>query len=165
MPFGLTNAPAVFQSLINEVFQDMLGKWVIAYILVYSTSLEEHVHHVRAVLSRPQRHQFYVKPEKCEFHQTMMTFLGYVITRQGVEMDLTKVHAVTEWPSPTTVKELQWFLGFANFYRHFIRNYSSVAGPLTSLLRGKPRRLAWTDPGSLPATQGLLHHGPHSTSP
>ncbi|KAK3525812.1 hypothetical protein QTP70_010321 [Hemibagrus guttatus] len=59
-------------------------------------------------------------------------------------MDLTKVQAVTEWPSPTTVKELQRFLGFANFYQRFIRNYSSMAGPLTSL-RGKPRRLAWTD--------------------
>ncbi|KAK3569386.1 hypothetical protein QTP86_027818, partial [Hemibagrus guttatus] len=63
----------------------------------------------------------------------------------GVEMDLIKVQAVTKWPSPTTVKELQRFLGFANFYQRFIRNYSSMAGPLTSLLRGKPRRLAWTD--------------------
>ncbi|KAK3560480.1 hypothetical protein QTP86_009608 [Hemibagrus guttatus] len=137
MPFGLTNAPAVFQSLINEVFQDILGKWVIAYIddiLVYSTSLEKHIRHVRAVLSRLQQNHLYVKPEKCEFHRTTITFLGYVISRQGVEMDLTKVHVVTEWPNPTTVKELQRFLGFANFYRRFIRNYSSVAGQLTSLL-------------------------------
>ncbi|KAK3539567.1 hypothetical protein QTP70_010278 [Hemibagrus guttatus] len=74
-----------------------------------------------------------------------MTFLGYVIMRQGVEMAVTKVQVVTEWPSPTTVQELQRFLGFANFYRRFIRNYSSVAGPLTSLLKGKPRRLAWMD--------------------
>ncbi|KAK3561756.1 hypothetical protein QTP86_013324 [Hemibagrus guttatus] len=170
MPFGLTNAPAVFQSRINKVFQDILGKWVIAYIddiLVYSTSLEEHVHHVREVLSRLQRHHLFIKPEKCEFHQTTMTFLGYVITWQGVEMDVTKVQAVTEWPSPTTVKELQRFLGFANFYRCFIRNYSSVAGPLTSLLKGKPQEIGLDGPGpcSLPATQGLLHHGPHSVSP
>ncbi|KAK3526102.1 hypothetical protein QTP70_015427 [Hemibagrus guttatus] len=80
-----------------------------------------------------------------EFHQITMTFLGYVITQQGVEMDVTKVQVVTEWPSPTTVKELQCFLGFANFYRCFIRNYSFVAGPLTSLLKGKPRKLAWTN--------------------
>ncbi|KAK3525857.1 hypothetical protein QTP70_010923 [Hemibagrus guttatus] len=143
MPFGLTNTPAVFQSLINGVFQDILGKWVIAYInniLVYSTFLEEHVRHVREVLSRLQRHRLFIKPEKCEFHQTTMTFLGYVITRQGVEMDATKLQAVT-----TTVKELQRFLGFANFYRHFIHNYSSVAGPLTTSLKGKPKRLAWMD--------------------
>ncbi|KAK3545186.1 hypothetical protein QTP70_001764 [Hemibagrus guttatus] len=104
MPFGLTNAPA------------------------------EYVCHVWAVLSRLQQNHLYVKPEKCEFHRTTITFLGYVILQQGVEMDLTKVQAVTEWPNPTTVKELQRFLRFANFYRRFIRNYSSVAGPLTSLL-------------------------------
>ncbi|KAK3530045.1 hypothetical protein QTP86_010334 [Hemibagrus guttatus] len=135
MPFGLTNGPAVFQSLINKVFQDILGKWVNVYInniLVYSTSLEEHVRHIRAILSRLQQNHLYVKPEKCEFHWTTITFLGYVISWQGVEMDLTKVHALTEWPNPTTVKELQRFLGFANFYRRFIRNYSSMAGPLTS---------------------------------
>ncbi|KAK3507321.1 hypothetical protein QTP70_014296, partial [Hemibagrus guttatus] len=103
MPFGLTNAPAVFQALINGVFQDLLGKWVIAYIndiLVYSTSMEEHVCHVREVLSRLQQHHLYVKLEKCKFHRTTVTFMGYVISRQGVEMDAVKVQAVTEWPSP-----------------------------------------------------------------
>ncbi|KAK3528917.1 hypothetical protein QTP70_012864 [Hemibagrus guttatus] len=148
MPFGLANTPVVFQALINGVFQDLLGKGVIAYIdniLVYSTSMEDHVRQVREVLTRLQRHHLYVKLEKCEFHQTMVTFLGYVISRQGMEMDVVKVRAVTEWPAPATVWELQRFLGFANFYRKFIRNYSSVAGPLTSLLRGKPKRLAWTD--------------------
>ncbi|KAK3515261.1 hypothetical protein QTP70_013039 [Hemibagrus guttatus] len=148
MPFGLTNAPAVFQALINGVFQDLLGKWVIAYIddiLVYSTSMEEHLCHVWEVLSRLQQHHLYIKLEKCEFHRTTVTFLGYVISRQGVEMNVVKVQAVTEWSSPTTVQELQRFLGFANFYRRFIRNYSSVAGPLTSLLSGKPKRLAWMD--------------------
>ncbi|KAK3528234.1 hypothetical protein QTP86_027678 [Hemibagrus guttatus] len=93
MPFSLTNTPAVFQALINGVFQDLLGKWVIAYIddiLVYSNSPEEHVLHVREVLSRQQRHHLYVKLEKCEFHRTMVTFLGYVISRWGVEMDMAK---------------------------------------------------------------------------
>ncbi|KAK3517825.1 hypothetical protein QTP70_018984 [Hemibagrus guttatus] len=147
MPFGLTNAPAVFQALINEVFRDLLGR-VIAYIddiLVYSTSMEEHVHQVREVLARLQQHHLFVKLEKCEFHHSMVTFLGYVISHQGVEMVVVKVQAVTEWPAPSTVWELQHFLGFANFYRWFIRNYSSVAGPLTSLLRGKPKKLYWTD--------------------
>ncbi|KAK3566613.1 hypothetical protein QTP86_001494 [Hemibagrus guttatus] len=81
-------------------------------------------------------------------------------------MDATKVQAVTEWPSPTTVKELQHFLGFANFYRRFIRNYSSVAGPLTSLLKGKHRRLVWTDQAQAAfrqlkdcfTTAPILHH-------
>ncbi|KAK3537942.1 hypothetical protein QTP70_024542 [Hemibagrus guttatus] len=123
-------------------------KGVIAYIddiLVYSTSMEEHVRQVREVLTRLQRHHLYVKLEKCEFHRATVTFLGYVISHQGVEMDVVKVRAVTEWPAPTTVRELQRFLGFANFYQRFIQNYSSVAGPLTSLLRGKPKKLTWTD--------------------
>ncbi|KAK3506397.1 hypothetical protein QTP70_001791 [Hemibagrus guttatus] len=148
MPFGLTNAPAVFQALINEVFRDLLGRSVIAYIddiLVYSASMEEHVIQVREVLARLQQHHLYVKLEKCEFHCSQVTFLGYVISHQGVEMDAVKVQAVTGWPEPSTVRELQRFLGFANFYRRFIRNYSSVAGPLTSLLRGKPKKLSWTD--------------------
>ncbi|KAK3535368.1 hypothetical protein QTP70_010217 [Hemibagrus guttatus] len=148
MPFGLTNTPAVFQALINKVFRDLLGRGVIAYIddiLVYSTSMEEHLHQVREVLARLQQHHLYIKLEKCEFHRPMVTFLGYVISHQGVEMDMVKVRAVTEWHAPSTVRELQHFLGFANFYRRFIRNYSSVVGPLTSLLRGKPKKLSWTD--------------------
>ncbi|KAK3513350.1 hypothetical protein QTP70_012355 [Hemibagrus guttatus] len=118
MPFGLTNAPAMFQSLINEVFQDMLNRNVIAYIddiLIYSTSFDEHVRHIQVVLACLQRHQLYVKLEKCEFHRATIKFLGYMISQQGVKMDLSKVHAVTEWPEPTMVKELQRFLGFANF--------------------------------------------------
>ncbi|KAK3510271.1 hypothetical protein QTP70_032589 [Hemibagrus guttatus] len=135
-------------ALINGVFQDLLGKGVIAYIddiLVYSSSMEEHVRMVREVLCRLQQHHLYVKLEKCEFHRSTVTFLGYVISRHGVEMDVVKVQAVTEWPAPTSVWELQRLLGFANFYRRFIRNYSSVAGPLTSLLRGKPKKLTWMD--------------------
>ncbi|KAK3567258.1 hypothetical protein QTP86_015549 [Hemibagrus guttatus] len=148
MPFGLTNAPAVFQALINGVFQDLLGKGVIAYIddiLVYSASMEDHVRQVREVLTRLQRHHLDVKLEKCGFHRTTVTYLSYVIFRQGVEMDRAKVRSVTEWPAPAMVRELQRFLGFTNFYRRFIHNYISVAGPLTSLLRWKPKRLDWTD--------------------
>ncbi|KAK3537964.1 hypothetical protein QTP70_024792 [Hemibagrus guttatus] len=148
MPFGLTNAPAVFQALINGVFRNLLGRGVIAYIddiLVYSTSMEDHVQQVREVLARLQRHHLFVKLEKCEFHRATVTFPGYIISRRGVEMDVDKVWAMTEWSAPSTIRVLQQFLGFANFYRRFIRNYSSVAAPLTSLLRGKPKRLAWMD--------------------
>ncbi|KAK3505726.1 hypothetical protein QTP70_020347 [Hemibagrus guttatus] len=148
MPFGLTNAPAVFQALINGVFRDLLGRGVIAYIddiLVYSTSMEDHMRQVREVLARLQRFRLFAKLEKCEFSRTTVTFLGYVISPRGVEMDTNKVRAVSEWPAPATNKELQRFLGFANFYRRFIQSYSSVAAPLTSILRGKPKKLSWTD--------------------
>ncbi|KAK3506748.1 hypothetical protein QTP70_023746 [Hemibagrus guttatus] len=94
MPFGLTNAPAVFQALINGVFRDLLGRGVIAYIddiLVYSTSMEDHVCQVREVLARLQQFHLFVKLEKCEFSRTTVTFLGYVISPRGVEMDTNKL--------------------------------------------------------------------------
>lgn len=97
---------------------------------------------MRAVLTHLKQHNLFVKLEKCEFHRETITFMGYVLSPNGVEMDQTKVKAVTEWPKPTTVKELQHFLGFANFYWRFIRNYSTIAGPWPSLLKGKPKKLS-----------------------
>lgn len=139
MPFGLSNSPSVFQAFVNEIFRDMLNLRVIVYIddiLIYSDTLEAHVRDVRVVLQRLIDNQLYAKVQKCEFHQTRIAFLGYVISAEGVIMDNSKVRAVVNWPRPSTVKELQRFLGFANFYRRFIRNFSITAAPLTSLLWG-----------------------------
>ncbi len=147
MPFGLANSPSVFQSFINDVFRDMLNRWVIVYIddiLIYSTSLKDHVKQVRAVLRRLIDHQLYAKAEKCEFHQESVSFLGYVISSGGVAMDDKKIRNVVNWPQPTTLKELQRFLGFANFYRRFIRNFSTVAAPLTSMTKKGNQRLTWS---------------------
>ncbi|KAL0183816.1 hypothetical protein M9458_019512, partial [Cirrhinus mrigala] len=155
MPFGLVNSPSVFQSFINDVFRDMLGRWVIIYmddILVYSESLESHVSHVRKVLQCLISHHLFAKAEKCEFHQTATTFLGYVVSPEGVAMDDSK--------------ELQRFLGFANFYRRFIRNFSSVAAPLTSMVKKGGKQLSWS-PAAIQAfellkerftTAPILHH-------
>ncbi|XP_043090657.1 uncharacterized mitochondrial protein AtMg00860-like [Puntigrus tetrazona] len=92
--------------------------------------------HVRSVLQRLIDNQLYAKLQKCEFHKTQVAYLGYIISAEGVTMDEHKVKAVVEWPRPSTVKELQRFLGFSNFYRRFIRNFSLVAAPLTSLVKG-----------------------------
>ncbi|KAL0177165.1 hypothetical protein M9458_026059, partial [Cirrhinus mrigala] len=169
MPFGLANSPSCFQSFVNEVFRDMLNRWVIVYIddiLVYSGSLPEHVNHVRLVLQCLIKHQLYAKEEKCEFHRDTISFLGYIISAEGVAMDEKKVNAVLKWPRPSTLKELQRFLGFANFYRRFIRHFSSVAAPLTAMVRKGASRLAWSQP-ALQAfddlrqrftTAPILHH-------
>ena len=147
LPYGLANAPSVFQSFVDEVLRDMLQKFVFVYfddILVYSDNIHDHVKHVRAVLTRLLEHQLFLKAEKCLFHQSSMSFLGYVLSSEGVRMNEEKVRAVLDWSNPRTTKELQRFLGFSNFYRRFIRNFSSVAAPLTSLLKGSPRHFTWT---------------------
>ncbi|KAI2661109.1 Transposon Tf2-6 polyprotein [Labeo rohita] len=136
IPFGLANSPSFFQAFINEVFRDMLNRWVIVYIddiLIYSNSYAKHVRHVRAVLQRLIAHQLYAKEEKCDFHQDKISFLRYIISSEGVAMDEKKVNAVLNWPRPTTLKELQRFLGFSNFYCRFIRHFSTIAAPLTTM--------------------------------
>ncbi|KAI2660885.1 Transposon Tf2-9 polyprotein [Labeo rohita] len=138
MPFGLCNSPSAFQQFINDVLRDMLGRWCYAYlddILIYSKTLEEHTQHIRAVLRRLLAHQLYCKLEKCAFHQHSTTFLGFVISSQGVAMDPQKLEAVRSWPLPTSLKQLQRFLGFANFYRRFIQGFSATAAPLTALTK------------------------------
>ncbi|KAI2644670.1 Transposon Tf2-6 polyprotein [Labeo rohita] len=138
MPFRLCNSPSVFQQFINDVLRDMLGRWCYAYlddILIYSKTLEEHTQHVRAVLRRLLAHQLYCKLEKCAFHQHSTTFLGFVISPQGVAMDPQKLEAVRSWPLPSSLKQLQRFLGFANFYRRFIQGFSATAAPLTALTK------------------------------
>lgn len=89
-------------------------------------------------------HDLYVKSEKWLFFQHSVSFLGYRISTSGVEMESDRIAAVSNWPTPTTVKEVQWFLGFANYYRRFIRVFGQVAAPITSLLKGGLVRLQWS---------------------
>ncbi len=157
MPFGLSNSPSVFHAFINDVFRDMLNRWVIVYIddiLIYSDSYQDHIKHVRSVLQRLIVNQSYAKTEKCEFHQDTISFLGYVISSGGLAMDERKVQAVINWPRPLTIKELQRFLGFANFYQRFTHNFSTTAAPLTSMFKKGQQRLVWT-PTTLSAFQEL----------
>ncbi len=127
MPYGLSNSPSVFQNFMNEIFRDMLNRFVIIYIddiINYSLNLEEHQRQVTQVLQRVSQHQFYLILEKCNFHQTTIQFLGYIISPEGVQMDQGKVNAVRNWPQTTTVTELQRILGFAHFYCRFIAHFT-----------------------------------------
>ncbi|KAI2648567.1 Transposon Tf2-8 polyprotein [Labeo rohita] len=159
MPYGLSISPSVFQTFMNEVFREFLHQFVIVYIddiLIYSRNMAEHRQHVQQVLHKLRQYQLYLKLEKCEFHQSSVYFLGYNISAEGVHMDQRKIDAILNWPPPCNVKELQIFLGFANFYRRFIQGYSSITAPLTSLLRGKPKHLTW-NPAAHEAFQHLKH--------
>ncbi|GJW38798.1 putative reverse transcriptase domain-containing protein [Tanacetum coccineum] len=110
MPFGLTNAPAVFMDLMNRIFHEYLDKFVIVFIddiLVYSKSEEEHERHLRIVLEILRQKKLYAKFSKCEFWLQQVTFLGHIVSTDGIIMDLSKVEAITKWLRPTTVTEVR----------------------------------------------------------
>ncbi|KAJ1582407.1 hypothetical protein NDA11_002723 [Ustilago hordei] len=119
MPFGLANAPAHFQSFINDIFQDIIGVYVVVYLddfLIFSDTEEVHVKHVTEVLTHLRSNRLFAKLSKCEFHTKTVEFLGYIIKPMGIEMDPEKVRTVKEWPMPESIHDIQRFLGFANFY-------------------------------------------------
>ncbi|KAL5592717.1 uncharacterized protein BROUX77_007046 [Berkeleyomyces rouxiae] len=137
MPFGLSNAPAQFQRFLNSVLQEYLDLFCSAYvddILVYTDgSLDEHKEQVNHVLAKLVKAGLTVDIDKCEFGVQEVKYLGYIIKPGKATMDPAKVQAVKDWPVPSSKKELRGFLGFANFYRPFIKNFAEVAVPLTSL--------------------------------
>lgn len=140
MPFGLTNAPAVFQALVNDVLRDFINRFVFVYldnILIFSKTQAEHETQVRQDLQRLLENQLFVKSEKCEFHVSTVAFLGYIIEKGDLCPDPAKVKVVVKWPEPPNRRQLQRFLGFANFYRRFFRDFSKVALPLTQLTSPK----------------------------
>ena len=145
MPFGLANAPATFQNMMNEIFKDMIDHWVVIYlddILIYSRSEEDHISPTRKVLERLQEHQLALSPEKCAWHMSKDNFLGYIISEDWIEMDQEKIRTVLECKEPTTFKEVQSFLGFANFDRRFIQGYSTLSRALTYLTK-KSEKFDW----------------------
>ncbi|KAF8823985.1 hypothetical protein HHX47_DHR9000281 [Lentinula edodes] len=138
MPFSLMNAPAAFQQFVNDIFSDMLDVCVIVYlddILIYSDTPEEHREHVKEVLRCFRHHWLYANPEKCKFNMDTVEYLGYILSPDGLTMSKEKVQTVLEWPVPRKVKDIQSFVGFANFYHHFIYNYSDIVVPMTRLTR------------------------------
>ena len=145
-PFGLCNAPSTFQRYINDLLYDILDDFVTAYlddILIYSKTRDEHIQHVREVLKRLQSAGLQIDLKKSEFFTKRTRYLGLIITPNGIEMDPEKVHTISSWEPPNTLRQLQRFLGFANFYRRFINNFSATARSLYDLLK-KNVTFAWT---------------------
>ncbi|GBG85214.1 hypothetical protein CBR_g39780 [Chara braunii] len=147
MPFGLTNAPATFRRAMNDIFRDIVEQYVLVYlndILVYSRTLEEHLRHLRDVLYRLRRHDFYAKLSKYRFAQHKVDFLGHCVSDQGLHMDDEKITAIAEWPAPTSAKQLRSFLGLTSYYSNFIQGYDRYSYVLTSTLLRKNPPWAWT---------------------
>ncbi|WVZ81302.1 hypothetical protein U9M48_028693 [Paspalum notatum var. saurae] len=145
MSFGLTNAPAFFMYMMNSVFMNELDKFVVVFIddiLIYSKNEKEHEEHLRVVLTRLREHKLYAKFSKCAFWLKEVGFLGHILSEKGVAVDPSKVKDVLNWKQPETVTEIRSFLGLAGYYRRFIKDFSKIAKPMTSLTK-KNAKFVW----------------------
>lgn len=143
MPFGLTNAPSTFQAAMNDLLRPYLRKFVLVFfddILIFSPTWEAHLRHVETILHLLFTHQFYAKLSKCRFEVRSVDYLGHIIDGQGVQADPSKLQAIRDWPPPTSLTTLRAFLGLTGFYRRFVKDYASIASPLTDLLKSS----TWT---------------------
>ena len=138
MPFGLTNAPVAFQRFINDIFSNLLDVCVMIYldnIFIYLNNMSEYHQHVKEVLKHLHKAGFYAKAEKCKFHSELVEYLGYILSSSGLTMSDDKVKIIQDWLESKKVKDIQSFLGFANFYYQFIFNYLNIVIPLTCLIQ------------------------------
>jgi len=138
MPFGLTNAPSTFMRLMNHVLTNFIGKFVVVYfddILIYSSNIDEHLHHLRLVFDVLRNEKLYANAKKCSFCLDKVVFLGFVVSSKGVQVDEEKIKAIRDWPIPKNVSEVRSFHGLASFYRRFVPNFSTIAAPLNELVK------------------------------
>ena len=144
MPFGLSNALASFQGYINKILAEKLDIFVIVYldnILIYTEDPDQpYVDVVCWVLEQLRKHALFANLKKCHFHQDEVRFLGFVVYAQGIIMEEERIEAVKAWPEPKSIRDIQVFLGFANFYQRFIQGFSKIAAPLTSMLKTTSNR-------------------------
>jgi hypothetical protein len=160
MPFGLTNAPSTFQGLMNDVFKPFLCKFVLVFfddILVYNSSLTDHLTHLQYVLSLLQNNSLYAKASKRRFGVHEIEYLGHLISNDGVRADPSKLQAMLQWPTPTSIKSLRGYLGLTGYYHKFIRGDGMIFAPLIAIL--KMNSFLWSPFGHycLSSTQRRCH--------
>ena len=147
MPFGLTNAPATFQAFIQDTLRDLLDITCVVYIddiLIFSKNQADHDVHVQQVLERLQAAGLYANAKKCEFDKSQVEYLGYLVGADGIKMNPKKLATVSDWPVPRTLRDVQAFLGFTNFYRRFIDRYAEKALALNALTKKDTRGFTFT---------------------
>jgi len=148
MFFGLTNSPATFQAMMNELLRDLINTGKVAVFIddvIIGTEMEEEYEELVAeVIKRLEENDLYVKPEKCRWKVREVEFLGVVIGLKGIKMEKGKVKGVLEWPTPKYVKDVQKFLGLANYYHQFIEGFASIARPLHNMVK-KDKKWEWAE--------------------
>jgi len=139
MFFGMTNSPATFQAMMNEILRNLINEGKVAAfvddVLVETETEEGHDEIVKEILRRLEENNLYIKPEKCVWKVRKIRFLGVVIGPNGIEIEKEKVNGVLSWPQPKNVKDIRKFLGLANYYRRFIKDFARVARPINMLTR------------------------------
>ena len=147
MPFGLTNTPTMFQCLMENCLGDLHLNWCIIYlddIIIYSKTPEEHVERLEAVFKKLSLAGLKLKPSKCEFFKSQITYLGHIVLNEGIATDPKKIKVIQLWPRPETVTQVRKFTGLTNYYCKFIHNYAKVAKPLHQLVSGENAKLKHT---------------------
>jgi hypothetical protein len=138
MFFQMCNSPVTFQAMMDSIFSDMIEEQkVIVYmndILIFAENQEELQEWTKQILQRLREHDLFLKPKKCGFNKLMMEYLGLIIQEGKLSMDPVKLSGIRDWPTPTSVKQVQGFIGFANFYRRFIKKFSKLVLLLNNLL-------------------------------
>lgn len=162
MPFGLSNAPSTFMRLMNEMLKEFIGKFVIMYlddILIFSETKEEHFRQVRSVLEKLQQNKLLINLKKCTFLQKELVYLGFVIAKNELKMDIEKIVAIVNWSSPKSLFEVRSFHGMESFYRKFVRNFSEINAPMLDTIKkaSQPFRLDRGSREELSATEEEDH--------
>ena len=137
MPFGLSNAPSSFMRLMNQILQPFLNQFIVVYFddILYSSSKEDHLKHIQLLFTTLQENELQINLIKCEFLCYSIHFLGFIISCNGISVDPKMIDYISSWPQPKTPKDIQCFLGLVSFYRRFIKNFSTIAAPLTNCLK------------------------------
>ena len=134
MPFGLSNAPSTFMRFMNHILKPSIENFVVVYfddILIYSKNSMENLEHLRQLFSILRDQRLFANLKKCDFYADRIIFLGYVVTKDGIEMDRSKIEAITNWPTPSSIHDVRSFHGLVSFYKRFIRGFSSIMTPVT----------------------------------
>ena len=145
IPFGLSNASSTFMRFMNHILKPRIGNFVVVYfddILIYSKNSMEHLEHLKQLVSILREQRLFANLKKCDFYANRIIFLGYVVTKDGIQIDRSKIEAIMNWPTPSSIHDMRSFHGLISFHRRFIRGFSSIMAPVTECLNGD--KFKWT---------------------